>query len=470
MLFNSPEFVILLTVTFILYYIPFLRKIQTYTLIIASFAFYAYTLPLLLLLLIASISINVITSYYIYHNKDLKNKRKIAIVGVFLNLLTLAFFKYSPLFAQTFNIDTTNFGEFLIAIPLPIGISFFTFQGISLLVDTFSDNYKFKQNKEIPDKLITHAVRTSLFISFFPQLVAGPIVKAHEFFYQIKPKFIKKINWVEIFKLIVLGYFLKMVVADNLKDFTFELTYPYFLRFSTFDLLTMLFGYSMQIFADFAGYSLIAIGVSGLFGYKIPQNFNFPYIAKSFSEFWSRWHISLSSFLKEYLYFPLGGNRRGRYRTYFNLFIVMVLGGLWHGAAWSYAIWGLFHGVLLAIERLFKDYIKIPENIIFKILQTILVFTMVTFAWLLFKLPDFTHVIAYFEALFINTDKSTSFLFNRYIWLYSIPVIIFHIYYLYTEKVKNTKLKKYEFIVYGIMLFLIVTNSGSPNAFIYFQF
>ncbi|MEQ8682884.1 MAG: MBOAT family O-acyltransferase, partial [Cyclobacteriaceae bacterium] len=221
--------------------------------------------------------------------------------------------------------------DFLIAIPLPIGISFFTFQGISLLVDAYRNRAGTSdQIRVLPFwKLLFH---TSLYISLFPQLVAGPIVKAHDFYPQIRTKYLSGIQWNYVFQHVVTGYFLKMVVADNLKDFTGELVWPSFERFSSVELLVYLFGYSMQIFADFAGYSLIAIGISGLFGYIIPQNFNFPYVASGFSDFWKRWHISLSTFLKEYLYIPLGGNRKGRVRTYLNLMIVMALGGLWHGA------------------------------------------------------------------------------------------------------------------------------------------
>jgi alginate O-acetyltransferase complex protein AlgI len=144
-----------------------------------------------------------------------------------------------------------------------------------------------------------------------------------------------------------------MVIADNLKDYTFWISFPYYQGFGTLTNLTLLFGYSIQIFADFAGYSLIAIGFAAALGYKIPDNFDFPYISRSLSEFWRRWHISLSTWLRDYLYFPLGGNRKGKIRTYVNLMTVMTLGGLWHGAAWSYAVWGIYHGFGLAVERFF---------------------------------------------------------------------------------------------------------------------
>jgi alginate O-acetyltransferase complex protein AlgI len=398
------------------------------------------------------------------------NRKLIAVIGVSSNLLILAFFKYSPLISITFFEVNDSIGEFLINIPLPMGISFFTFQGISLLIDIFEEKY-FDNKEIVPVSLITHAERTLFFIAFFPQLVAGPIVKAHDFLPQIKIKFLRNIHWNKAFKNIVLGYFLKMFVADNLKDFTFWIEFPYFQHNTSLNLIAMLFGYSCQIFADFAGYSLIAIGLAELFGYTLMDNFNFPYIATSFKEFWKRWHISLSSFLMEYLYFPLGGNKQGKYKTYFNLMITMFLGGLWHGASWSYAVWGLFHGFALAIERFLTDKIIIKSNIVIVILKRIIVFISVTFAWLLFKLPEFSHVIEYVKSILNNRfwDYGT-YDICVHIFLYSMPIFIYHFAYLLKDKPYFAILKKFDYIVYGIMLFLILTNSGSSGAFIYFQF
>ncbi|HEY4800384.1 MAG TPA: MBOAT family O-acyltransferase, partial [Bacteroidia bacterium] len=296
--------------------------------------------------MIFSPAVNIITSYYITYGTRF-NKKAIAIIGVASELAVLVFFKYSPLFAKTFFNETSSIGQFLIMIPLPIGISFFTFEGISLVVDVFTEKY-FDRKKYVSVSLMEHAKNIYCFISFFPHLIAGPIVKAHDFLPQIKSKLFKDIDWHSSFKTLCTGYFMKMVVADNLKNFTFWIAFPYFKGYSTISLLVMLVGYSFQIFADFAGYSLIAIGLAKLFGYNLMQNFNFPYISTSFSEFWKRWHISLSSYLKEYLYIPLGGNKKGTGRTYLNLIVTMFLGGLWHGAAWSYAIWGLWHGCALA--------------------------------------------------------------------------------------------------------------------------
>jgi alginate O-acetyltransferase complex protein AlgI len=260
-----------------------------------------------------------------------------------------------------------------------------------------------------------------------------------------------------------------MVIADNLKEFTYWITFPYFQGLKTLPLLGLLFGYSFQIFADFAGYSLIAIGLAKLFGYNFRDNFNFPYISTSFKEFWKRWHISLSSFLMEYLYIPLGGNKKGKARTYINLMLTMVLGGLWHGAAWSYAVWGTFHGGALAIERLITDKIKIRRTLFGDVLKGIMVFGFVTLAWLLFKLPEFTHVIEYFKTMFLNQGTLSGSLL-LYIMIYSAPVILYHLNYLLREREIYSKVRQLEYMPYGLMIFMIITNSGPAGAFIYFQF
>jgi alginate O-acetyltransferase complex protein AlgI len=397
-----------------------------------------------------------------------RHRKTHAILGVVLNLAILSFFKYSPLFARTFFKETSSVGEFLLTIPLPIGISFFTFQGISLVVDVFKEKYV-KAKEVVPVSFFRHSKQILLFKGFFPQLISGPIVKAHEFIPQIETKSIKNVNWEVCFRNLVIGYFLKMVVADNLKDFTFWMTYPFFESHATLPLIMMLFGYSCQIFADFAGYSLIAIGLAGLFGYYFKANFNFPYISTSIREFWKRWHISLSSFLMEYLYIPLGGNRKGKKRTYINLMITMLLGGLWHGAAWSYMVWGGFHGLALSVERFLGDRIRMKHNQFISFLKGMLVFIFVTLTWLLFKLPEFEYVIKYIRTAFTNFGIGRIDIVF-YILIYSLPVIFYHAWYLLEGKAVYLTFKKVDFALYGMMIFMIMTNSGSPGAFIYFQF
>lgn len=469
MLFNSFTFIALVLTTLALYYTPALRRFQVLILVAASFIFYAANLPALLLLLIGSIVINISTSYWVMHGKPEK-RRFYAVLGVVLNLVVLAFFKYAGLLGGIFFNDTSSVSQFLVSIPLPVGISFFTFQGISLVVDTFKSRDIEEYRSLVPKDKLKHGLNTAFFISFFPQLVAGPIVKSHDFIPQIKPKYFKDVNWELGFRIIVLGFFLKMVVADNMKDHTFWITFPYFESRSTIALLVMLFGYSMQIFADFAGYSLIAIGLAGLFGYELRENFNFPYISQTFSEFWRRWHISLSTFLKEYLYIPLGGNRKGPWRTYLNLMITMFLGGLWHGAAWSYAIWGSFHGIALAVERFASDKIKVPANAFTRALRMIMVFSFITMAWLLFKLPDFSQVILFVKAVANNTGLKAGIDVILHVLIYSLPVVLYHAYYKYRVEISVNRLFQLEPYAFGLLLFLIITNSGSAGAFIYFQF
>jgi alginate O-acetyltransferase complex protein AlgI len=467
MLFNSFVFIGLLIITLILYYLPPLSKYQLATLIISSLVFYAYHQPVLVLLLLFSVTINIFSSYLVVYGNT-RYRKIFAISGVSLNLAVLSFFKYSPLFARTFFRETSSIGEFLLTIPLPIGISFFTFQGISLVVDVFKEKY-FSGRDVVPESLMEHARRITIFKAFFPQLISGPIVKAHDFIPQIRHKSISDINTEVCFRNLVMGYFLKMVVADNLKDLTFWMTYPYFESQSGIPLLAMLFGYSCQIFADFAGYSLIAIGLAGLFGYHFQPNFNFPYISMSFREFWKRWHISLSTFLMEYLYIPLGGNRKGKIRTYINLMVTMLLGGLWHGAAWSYMVWGGFHGLALSVERFLQDRIKLNHSQFIMILKGMMVFFFVTMSWLLFKLPEFSYVIKYLKTIFSNFGPGRIDIVF-YIFIYSLPVIFYHGWYLLKEKRVYISYKKLEFALYGLMIFMIMANSGSPGVFIYFQF
>ncbi|WP_245877776.1 MBOAT family O-acyltransferase [Spirosoma fluviale] len=441
---------------------------QSAVLILASFVFYGWHYPLLVTLLLVSILVNTGTSFWVIRLAGTARKR-VAILGVVANLMILFFFKYGPLVGKTLFPEGSSISLYLIAIPLPIGISFFTFQGISLVIDTFRENDRqLLQSSAVP--WWRHLLNVFLFKSFFPQLIAGPIVKAHEFMPQIRLKRIRDIDVDFTARKLILGYFLKMVVADNLKDQTFWMAYPYFESYAGMDLLGLLFGYSMQIFADFAGYSLIAIGLASLFGYQFAENFLFPYSSTSFAEFWQRWHISLSSFLKEYLYIPLGGNRRGEVKTYRNLFITMVLGGLWHGAAWSYAVWGAYHGLALAVERYLGKYIQFRKTPLVTFLQGCLVFSLVSLGWLFFKLPDFSQALLYIQRIivapFYSTDKERLLM----IALYSAPVITYHIAYVSKKAFLDHLRPILSPVVYATLLFMIMLNSGSSGDFIYFQF
>jgi alginate O-acetyltransferase complex protein AlgI len=441
----------------------------------ASFFFYGFGNPKLLLLLVASITLNALASYMILEGRG--RKLSWAVFGVGLNLAILLVFKYSGMLVKTFfgvNPRPGGFLDLLISIPLPIGISFFTFQGISLIVDSYQGRNG--ASEKSGRGFLAHWIEIAHFKAFFPQLVSGPITKAHEFLPQITAKALRDVNWELAFRQLVLGYFLKTVVADNLSQLTYWISYPAFLNFSSVTLLGLLFGYSIQIFADFAGYSLIAMGVATLFGYRLPLNFNYPYISQTFSEFWTRWHISLSSWLKQYLYFPLGGNRQGAGRTYANLMIVMVLGGLWHGAAWSYAVWGAWHGLALAIERWVQHrFPKNEGNEGFSVLRASFVFGYVTFGWLLFKLTTFGEAVQYASAVVHNTHLKTDVSLLAAIALYSSPVLAYHVRYLVVTYrptwLAPGRLEAFTLpLSYGALLFLDLLNRGPAEAFIYFQF
>ncbi|MEP2777049.1 MAG: MBOAT family O-acyltransferase [Luteolibacter sp.] len=420
----------------------------------------------------------------------------------------LAFFKYAGFLAAQAPTGWLPAGtiHWLSDIPLPVGISFYTFQGISLVVDVWRDDISDHTRAQLSERgrnRISSIRDTSFYISFFPQLVAGPIVKAHEFVDQIGAKAFREIDWLTVRRGLFLGYFLKVFVADNLAEQTGTLTMgaEHLATSGPLNLLPLLYGYSLQIFADFAGYSLIAIGLGALFGYKLPPNFNFPYLSTSITEFWRRWHLSLSTWLRDYLYFPLGGNRKGPGRTYFNLFLVMFLGGLWHGAAWKFALWGSLHGIFLAVERLgksqcsilnFKFWMKEPagsapanpssstfsiQNPTFKIAVTavkwLITFHLVTALWLTFMMPDLASIKAFFIGI---TNGNLGFsgppIFS--LVFYGSAIVLYHAWGWLREHRGMFALRllrsPLEPLVHAVMLFLILTNPGAPRGFIYFQF
>ena len=468
MLFNSFPFLAFLAGTFLMYYLPFARRLQLQILVGASLLFYAWNDPALLVLLLLSIAVNV----WLAHELAFAGRTRATALlrcGLSFNVGLIVFFKYAALVVRTLGIEHSGWGRWVQGIPLPIGISFYTFEAISLLMDVVRARAA-EGATFIDQRPSGHVAKTSLFISFFPHLISGPILKARDFYPQIGAKRVADIDWWLCARSLILGFFLKCVVADNLKDVTSEISFPKFLGYHSLTLAALLFGYGMQIFADFAGYSLIAIGLAALFGYRFPENFIFPYLADSLSDFWRRWHISLSSWLREYLYFPLGGNRRGKLRTYFNLLLVMFLGGLWHGAAWSYAVWGLYHGAGLAVERMVAEHCPVIGRMLPRLVRVLLVFSFVTFGWLLFKLTDFQEALHYLAALGTNvhTELSGQRILILTVALLSLPVIAYHL--LHASARLRAVAARYEVLLYGLMLAACIVAPGLSGAFIYFQF
>ncbi len=324
-------------------------------------------------------------------------RKGLLILSLFVNLGMLAYFKYFYFLADVvsqishtqihvvnyFSVFTNslfNTSYDVSTIILPVGISFFTFQTISYSIDVYRERLK----------PVTNIIDFGFYVSFFPQLVAGPIVRAREFIPQLYHKHILSNKWVWwAVWLIIGGLFKKMVISDylsvNLVDRVFEAP----LMYSGVELLVGAYAYALQIYCDFSGYTDIAIGIALILGFRLPENFNRPYMATSLTSFWRRWHISLSSWLRDYLYIPLGGNRMGKGRQGINLMITMLLGGLWHGDGWLFVIWGGLHGTGLLIEKTIVRFLSHYNLKIPKFIGFLLTFHFVVFTWIVFRAPDF---------------------------------------------------------------------------------
>jgi alginate O-acetyltransferase complex protein AlgI len=345
--------------------------------LVASYVFYAAANPLFCVMIAAITLGNQACAQLIHRSDDARVRKRIVVLAVALDLATLGVFKYYGFFATEINglLDTAGLGLPLplAAIALPVGISFIVFQAISYTVDVYR-------------RIITPAatIDVALYLSFFPHLVAGPIVRAREFIPQLQaPRDPRTVAVGAGVALIVIGLVKKVAIADFLAR---EIVDPVFgvpQAYAAPDVILASYAYAVQIFCDFSGYTDIAIGLALLMGFVFPQNFDRPYRAASFGEFWRRWHITLSRFLRDFLYIPLGGNRKGRWKTVRNLMITMVLGGLWHGAAWGFVLWGAIHGTALVIEHQFRGKVKLPRWLAWAI-----VFHLVVLAWIPFRAPD----------------------------------------------------------------------------------
>jgi len=346
MLFNSIEFFVFIIVLFALLYVFKTNVQQKWVYLIASYFFYMWWNPVFIFLLFFSTAANYFLGNIISKNEAQLKRKTWLIACVVMNLALLTFFKYYNFFEQ----NIFWFLKFLGKEPswisknvvLPVGISFYTFQALSYIIDIYKR--KIEPVKSPLDFFVYKA--------FFPQLVAGPIVRASVFLPQIRNE--RKIKFDSILiLLIVKGFFKKVVIADNIGLFT-DSIYKSPGNYPGMIIWMAAICFTIQIYCDFSGYTDIAIGLAGILGFSFPKNFDKPYFALTISDFWKRWHISLSSWLKDYLYIPLGGNKNGKFNTYRNLMITMLLGGLWHGASWNFVIWGGIHGLLLCINKLLK--------------------------------------------------------------------------------------------------------------------
>ncbi len=385
MLFNSVEFIfIFLPLTLSFYFIigaNFKHKFAIAWLVSCSFVFYGWWNPIYLFLLIGSICLNYYTGMTLI---KIKNYRKVLlIVGISANLLILGYFKYVIFFIGNIN-QLFGSNYHLEKIILPLAISFFTFQQITFLVDAYkneSHEYNFLQY--------------TLFVSFFPQLIAGPIVHHKEMMPQFNNSILYKINLDNLSAGVVIfliGLFKKVVLADGVSVYA----NPVFeaaecgIDITFFEAWTATLAYTFQLYFDFSGYSDMAIGIARMFNILLPINFYSPYKALSIIDFWRRWHITLSRFLKDYIYIPLGGNRNGKFKCYLNILITMTLGGLWHGAGWTFIMWGMLHGLYLCINHFWNDLAKKlsfnkDNNGVWSFCSIIVTFITVSLTWVIFR-------------------------------------------------------------------------------------
>ena len=410
MLFNSPEFIfifmpiVLLFASLVQNYIN--KEANIYIIILSSIFFYGFWDTYYIPLLLGSVLFN-----FLIHKK-IKDNRML-ITGLIINISVLLFFKYTNFFIDNLSmILDKNFTNYNIG--LPLAISFFTFQQIAFLVDS----YKNKTTKFSFHEYI-------LFIIFFPQLIAGPIVRFHQFIPQLQSR---KLNIsLENFSIGIvifsIGLFKKIVLADQLgivSDNVFLHSNQHTLSF--FESWGGILAFTFQIYFDFSGYSDMAIGLGQIFGIKLPLNFNSPYKSKSIIDFWRRWHISLSSFLKEYIYIPLGGNKNGIFIKYFNILVVMIIGGIWHGAGWNFILWGFSHGILLIVNHeINRNNIKIFLPTLAK---QIITFLLVTITWVLFRAENILSIKNFYSGMIGQNGFYLDHRLEKFL-PYTSPLIIF---------------------------------------------
>ncbi|MCL2260091.1 MAG: MBOAT family protein [Fibromonadales bacterium] len=380
LLFNSSLFLgLFLAFYFIYIFIHKYGNLRTAYVLIFSLFFYYKVGEMYFILLIVSAIINYYLSLCQSKTESPAGRKIFITLSVLVNLGILAYYKYTNFAIENIN-AAANTNIPLQSIILPIGISFYVFQAISYSIDVYRREIEPARN----------LLDFSFYLCYFPQLVAGPIVRAKSFIPQMYQKLClsKEDMGMAIF-LILVGLVKKAVISDyisvNFVDRVFDSPGSY----TSLENLLATYGYSIQIYCDFSGYSDMAIGLALLMGFRIPINFRTPYKSASVTEFWRRWHISLSSWLRDYLYISLGGNRKGKLRTYANLLLVMLIGGLWHGASWKFVAWGGLHGLALAVERFLNRFIKLPESIFIRIIGVILTFHFVSFCWIFFRAKDF---------------------------------------------------------------------------------
>ena len=493
MVFNSLTFVVFFIIILILHNLPFSWKQKKINLLIASYLFYAAWNPPFILLLWLSTVVDFFVGRALFTQNNKHKKRLLLVISLIGNLGMLCFFKYGGFLLENFtslvNLLGIPFHPAKPNIILPAGISFYTFTTLCYTIDMY-------KKKSEP---VRHMLDFALFVTFFPHLVAGPIVRPPQLVPQFEHehKATKKQRLEGLF-LMSLGLFMKVVLADSMLSGIANEIFGASGKLPALDAWMGVLAFSGQIFFDFAGYSTCAIGVAATLGFVLPQNFLYPYAAIGFSDFWRRWHITLSAWLRDYLYIPLGGNRKGKIRTYINLMLTMLLGGLWHGANWTFVVWGGLHGFYLWVEKgiadIRKDRVRpiavtpagqigvlgpVPETFKPKTFRNfmlaLLTFFLINVTWVFFRAPTFTKAWVLLSAMFGINRGGAPMLTTLAILKVSviIPFMVIAHWLMRNTRVLEVvpKLSWWFFaIVWAVMLLLLIWSQSSSSSFIYFQF
>ncbi len=468
MLFNSVEFIfIFLPITFFVYFYLNNKRLSEASkafLVFVSLIFYSWWNIVYLPLIISSMLFNYIVGSALSKD-DTKNKKVLLTFGIILNLCLLGYFKYIDFFIDNFNI-LFNANISLLYLALPLAISFFTFQQIAYLVDSYKNEtreYDF--------------LNYSLFVTFFPQLIAGPIVHHKE----MMPQFEKINNKVKNYRNIALGLFIfslglfkKIIIADHFAKVA-NLGYANPEILNIVESWVTSLSYTLQLYFDFSGYTDMAIGVALLFNIRLPFNFNSPYKALNIQDFWKRWHMTLSRFLRDYIYIPLGGNRKGEYKTYNNLMATFLLGGLWHGAGWTFIFWGFLHGFALIVYHLWS---KVGAKLN-KLLAWFITFNFINITWVFFRAENFTDALNILKSMFylnnIDFPKFSELLVNIDSKPKVLAIVLIGLFVVIRFKNSNYYLdnfipnKKYA-AIFIFMFFMAVINLNKYQIFLYFNF
>ena len=474
MLFNSIEFLIFLPTVFLLYWFIFKElKIQNLLILLASYVFYGWWDWRFLSLIILSTIVDFTIGNMIFKSTNLKRKKYLLFFSLFFNLGLLGFFKYYNFFIENWVLVWENLGITMhkssLNIILPVGISFYTFQTLSYSIDIY-------RNKLKPTK---NFIAFASFVSFFPQLVAGPIERATN----LLPQFFKKRKFnyniaVSGLKLILWGLVKKVVIADNCAVYVNDI----FANYQEESGLTLILGavfFAFQIYGDFSGYSDIAIGTGRLFGFKLMRNFNYPYFSRDIAEFWRRWHISLSTWFRDYLYIPLGGSRGNKWFQLRNVFIIFLVSGFWHGANWTFVIWGglnaLFFLPLLLTNNNRNNLDVVALNSLLpsvkEFLQICITFCLTTLTWVFFRAENARHAVNYIERIFLSHE----FLPNNIAQKRMLPLLLFFIiieWFSRKDEIVFVLKLKYRLLFYILFVITILfyASSSDKTSFIYFQF